>query len=292
MSEKKPNFKLPSPTDFLLKTPFYQKFTVLNFGDLYKVKYFGGPIDCFCTGCNKEATFKNDDIEKQRRLAASVEPVITRGRVQVSEPETGTFELPFKCTRCGHTYYFVFFVDTNYINPENKEEIPYKLYTIQKIGQFPSYSDLNSYSISKYRKVLDQNKFKEFSRSIHLASHDIGIASFTYLRRIFESLIEDARQEATTQETWNNEEFIKYQMDKKITALKAFLPPFLTEHPKIYSILSKGIHELTEEECLAHFEVIKAGIELILDQKLEKAERDLKLKEANAALQRVYQGVS
>lgn len=289
MSKESNNLKLPSPADFLLKTPFYQKFITSNVNDLSNLGYFGGPIDCYCTRCGKEATFINNDAERQRRLADSAQPVITRGRVHESRPMTCTSDLTLNCTRCGCTYYFIFFMSTEYINPENKEEPPYKQYTIQKIGQYPSYSDLNTHSISKYSKVLGESKFREMSRSIHLASHDIGIASFTYLRRIFESLIEDARQEASKQENWNDNEFNKLPMDKKIAALNGFIPPFLATHSKIYSILSKGIHELTEEECLAHYNVIKTGIELILDQKIEQDERNKKIKEANKALQKIYQ---
>ncbi len=38
----------------------------------------------------------------------------------------------------------------------------------------------------------------------------------------------------------------------------------------MYSILSKGIHELSEEECLQYFKLMKIGIELILDEQLEE----------------------
>lgn len=73
-------------------------------------------------------------------------------------------------------------------------------------------------------------------------------------------------------------------MDKKITVLKSFLPPFLVTNSKLYSILSKGIHELTENECLNIFEHVKLGIELILDEKIEQIDREKKIKEAEQKL--------
>lgn len=43
----------------------------------------------------------------------------------------------------------------------------------------------------------------------------------------------------------------------------------------MYSILSKGVHELEEQECLEYFNIVKDGIELILDEKLyEKNKND------------------
>ena len=62
------------------------------------------------------------------------------------------------------------------------------------------------------------------------------------------------------------------------------MPDFLADHPKLYSILSKGIHELSEDECLKHFPVVKVGIELILDDKLEILRRRQKLEEASEAI--------
>lgn len=41
--------------------------------------------------------------------------------------------------------------------------------------------------------------------------------------------------------------------------------------------MSKGIHELSEDECLEMFPYVRAGIELILDDLL--AERERKAKE-------------
>lgn len=48
------------------------------------------------------------------------------------------------------------------------------------------------------------------------------------------------------------------------------LPDFLVKNRDLYGILSKGIHELSEDECLSYFDPVKAALELILDQALEK----------------------
>lgn len=68
-------------------------------------------------------------------------------------------------------------------------------------------------------------------------------------------------------------------MDEKILLLKNHLPEFLIKNKVLHSILSKGIHSLSEEECLMYFEKVRVGIELILDEKIEQ---ELKKKKIEA----------
>ena len=71
-------------------------------------------------------------------------------------------------------------------------------------------------------------------------------------------------------------------MENKVELLKSHLPSQLVEMKSVYSILSKGVHHLSENECLAYFEPLKLSIELILDQKIEmdlKRQRDERVKE-------------
>jgi len=62
------------------------------------------------------------------------------------------------------------------------------------------------------------------------------------------------------------------------------LPSFLVENRGLYSILSKGIHSLSEEECLRYFDTVRVGIELILDEKHEQLEKRKKLEKAKSAI--------
>ena len=80
-------------------------------------------------------------------------------------------------------------------------------------------------------------------------------------------------------------------MDEEIPLLKDLLPSFLVENRKMYSILSKSIHELSEEECLAAFNVVRLGIELILDEKIEKKEKERKINNATKEIQRTYESL-
>ena len=55
----------------------------------------------------------------------------------------------------------------------------------------------------------------------------------------------------------------------------------------LYGVLSQGVHELTEDECLSYFPVLKLSIELILDRKIEEEAKSKRAKDVKAQLQEV-----
>jgi len=143
---------------------------------------------------------------------------------------------------------------------------------IIKIGQFPSIADIEIHNIDKYRKLL-KNEYRDFSKAIGLYANGIGAGSLVYLRRIFENLIDEKREIAASNPEWDNDNYQRAKMDEKIKMLKSFLPPILVENRKIYGLMSKGIHELSEKTCKDIFPNIELGIELILDTKLAEIEK-------------------
>ena len=132
--------------------------------------------------------------------------------------------------------------------------------------------------------MLTNEEMKEFTRAIGLAASGVGIGSFVYLRRIFENQIAEAFEMALKNEDVVKNDFIRARMDEKIEMLKNYLPETLVEARSIYGILSKGIHSLTEEECLLSFDVLKQGIEMILDDKLEQKRKVEKRKKTMASI--------
>jgi hypothetical protein len=77
-------------------------------------------------------------------------------------------------------------------------------------------------------------------------------------------------------------------MDEKIELLKSELPVFLLENRILYGILSKGIHELSENECLEYFPTVRLGVELILDEKLEAKRRRDKIELAKKSIGKIH----
>lgn len=180
-----------------------------------------------------------------------------------------------------------FFIVTLTCKRKSNDELRFFVFRNKKIalkvGQWPSLADLQFASIGrKYDGVLDEKSLAEFKRAIGLAAHGIGVGSFVYLRRIFEKLIFQTFDTYKSGLSVDKNDFAPKRMEDKVEILKDHLPSQLVEMKSIYSILSKGVHQLSEEECLAYFEPLKLSIELILDQKIEldlKQQRDAKVKQ-------------
>lgn len=278
--------KYTTVNSLILEMPMYSKQEILNTVDnelLFNLKTYTGTIDFNCKECNSASTWKgtNAIIKLFGTFIQNYEhftKIIQGHPEQLKNQLINQFYyINFECTRDkNHKAIFVYWVDS----------------FIQKIGQYPSLVSMNETDIKKYKKVLTNEKFKEYKRGIGLVAHGIGIGSFVYLRRIFEDLIENAHSESKTQTDWNEEKYKMARMDDKIELLKSNLPKFLVENKIIYGILSKGIHELGEEECLRHFPIMKNGIELMLDEKLSEIERINKTKEAEKAILIVKNAIS
>jgi len=141
---------------------------------------------------------------------------------------------------------------------------------IIKIGQIPSLTDLQFGELGKkYDKQLGREDLKLYKKAIGLAAHGVGAGSFVYLRRIFEKLILATFKDHSKDLNISELDFNKKYMADKVDILKDYLPSQLVSMRSIYSILSSGVHELIEEDCLAYFPALKLSIELILDQQIE-----------------------
>ena len=155
---------------------------------------------------------------------------------------------------------------------------------LMKVGQYPSMADVHIGKVRQYNKVLEKSLVREFTKAIGLAANGVGIGAYVYLRRIFERLIIDAANIAKENENLDIEQFERLRMDEKIKSLRNYLPPFIADHQSVYGILSKGIHELSEEECLEYFDIMRNSIELILDQRIEMHKKQRKQKEIEKQL--------
>ncbi len=148
-----------------------------------------------------------------------------------------------------------------------------------KVGQDPSLANIANDASKAYRSVLSTEDSRELYKAIGLAAHGVGIGSFVYLRRIFERLIKGRFDTFKAEEGWSDSDFNKLRMDDKVEFLKDHLPSFLVENKRIYSILSVGLHELSEQNCLGFFGVLEKSIFIILEEDKKKKE-ELELRRA------------
>lgn len=186
----------------------------------------------------------------------------------------GVEDIKIKCRRYGDELSFFVHYD-------------HESHKFQKIGQYPSIAAFHISEIKQYKKLLNDEKLKEFTRAIGLAANGVGIGSFVYLRRIFETLIIEAKNFAESDGVITNDDYQKVRVDERIELLSGYLPKFLVENKAMYSILSLGIHELDEKTCLAHFDTLRVGIEIILDEKLDELKKKEKIEAAKKKLSEI-----
>ena len=157
--------------------------------------------------------------------------------------------------------------------------------TFRKIGQYPSIADLEFPVLDIYKKVLSINDRKEFGRAIGLYASGIGAGSYVYLRRIFERLLIQAKTNAG--KAIDDELFNKAHVDEKIIMLKDYLPKMLTDNTVLYGVLSKGVHQLSEEDCIEYFPVLRDCIFMILNEWDEMRKKKEKEESIGKALSQI-----
>ena len=251
---------IPTTQEFCASVPIYKEYDIsqTKLEELVKLQTSQETIDSYCVECRQQSVF-------QKKAGREPEIITLKDR---------DFAITFICSR-DQRHQMKFYFRINSLK-------------ISKVGQYPSLADLHLQDIAKYRKILEEKEYSEFAKAVGLHAHGIGIGSFVYMRRIFENLIETAHQKTSDISDWNDEVFQKSRMHEKISLLKEYLPETLVKNANIYSILSKGIHDLTEDECLEHFSTIRLGIELILDEEIEKREREKKVKGLTDEIGRIH----
>ena len=157
--------------------------------------------------------------------------------------------------------------------------------TMIKIGQYPSIADMEFPKLKEYDNVLTEEDRREMGSAIGLYANGVGVGSYVYLRRILERILSQARDKAG--DSIDTETFNRSKVKEKIEMLKDYLPPFLTSNKILYGVLSKGVHELSEKDCILYFPVVRDCIFMILDQWEELRKKEAKEKEIRAGLAKI-----
>ncbi|GEM_PF-3092796 len=158
----------------------------------------------------------------------------------------------------------------------NRNHRKYNIYhkyddKIIKIGQYPSEADNGSNEyLDKVKAICDKKEAKEISKYIKIAlimeSYGYGIASLLYMRRAFEILI-------ATSEGKDRNDNTGVTMRDRIKN-NQYLPKVIKENARVYNVISEGIHNQTEEECIELFKVIKAGVIILISKTYAHVEEE------------------
>jgi hypothetical protein len=221
-----------------------------------------GTFDCYCIRCQKETPFIISPLSIK-----STGGGLRDGNALAQPPHI--FGLRAVCQRDLTTYSYAF------------KEVDKR---IVKIGQHPSMADIAFGELKGIDKGLDQTDRAELGKALGLFSHDAALGAFTYLRRVFERLISRAHQRQADRGN-PVEGFATKRMDEKIAALSGELPERVVRNSAVFSILSLGIHELSDEKCKVIFPLMKAIIFQMLEQEEHQRREAIAERETESAFQ-------
>ncbi|RYG88810.1 MAG: hypothetical protein EON59_03200 [Alphaproteobacteria bacterium] len=265
MTESKP--AAISAGNFLLNFPLYRDVDAKEQQQLVRDLREGRvQFDCHCCECGRQSTFK------------TIADVLRKPPVSVSSMRPGEairppafFSIRLLCARASHVHQYHLW------------EIAGRL---QKIGQLPSYGDIIIGEMAAEAKALDPADRRELNKALRLFSSDIFIGAFVYLRRVFERVVGTAADLAI--KAGVEPESLKIPMAERIVALKDYLPEAVSKNAVVWKILSRGVHELSEEDCQAIFPVMQAAIMQMLEQESHRQ----KARRAEVELERALQGIA
>jgi hypothetical protein len=260
---------------FLEEYPLYKKFSFeieklgrgmygITLGTVL-VKLPKPAINMHCPICKSMQTFNMvgeyyDDINKKRE----------------SSPAFLSFQLNYFCSSC-KTNHYEFFIDfgVNRTIDKDKNEV-WSNGWVRKIGQRPEWSIEVDKQLQGF---LSSTNTELFKRGLVCESQSYGIGAYSYYRRVTEAILADLLVEIETLVPEGKDK-VKYTValektkkeivaSNKLALIKDLLPSdLLTEgyNPLdvIYSAISDGLHNWTDEECLDISEAIRKCLEFLV----------------------------
>lgn len=236
--------------------------------DIDKFKGNIEALDLWCPNCKKEKTFNhaNSDYIYNSTTGYKNDPYNAYGNNEC--PKNNIFYKSYMCPTCHQKVIYLFKILEN---------------CVMKIGQFPSLRDLEGNQLAKYNKsqFIDQDDINNMKKASTLACESFYIGAYSYMRRVFENLINRTYQHNIEHYSFKKEEFDRKHMDEKVALIKNDLPVDDDIYNVMYKNLSRGIHQLTEKECEERFISLYSVMVDILEDEIsqkEKQERRKNLK--------------
>ncbi|MEJ8815468.1 hypothetical protein WKW77_30695 [Variovorax ureilyticus] len=254
----------------LIKTPLY---TPVGFdGDaeaqLRALRLTEERFDMYCPGCQAPATWATvptqeaQELKKRTTLVSAASGSASGMRVYWS----GHFSLRATCTRGRHPLILYFQTTGGHLE---KSEVK-----LTKMGQYPSMSDIQMGDLKELGDAMPKELRREFVQAIHTTAHGYSVAACVYYRRVFEKVLDEAKaahMQAVGMNAWP--EYVAAKTPERIKMLADQLPEFMVDNAALYSILSEGVHQLTEEQCAEVLPLLRESIEMILMERKAKSDK-------------------
>lgn len=217
-------------------------------------------FDAYCVDCKQAATFAAAET-REHHIARTMMPSPSRvGGSLPPQPRYGILMRQYNCTRISEHIVTVV--------------LQYTAEGIMKIGQFPSMADLADLNRRRYETELgDSTIAKEFVDSSILFGHGYGIAAFLYVRRVIEHIVKAAEAEAAADGIDLGYEPRATFFRDRIKALAGYLPDSMVQNARVYSLLSEGVHNLTDDLCLKFFPAMQSAVAQYMQEHQARRER-------------------
>ncbi len=214
-------------------------------------------LDLYCPTCHDNKTFI------RRRF---------KGNDIISKVWDGGFyhdrirDIVYICPTCGKELFFSFIYIGN---------------SVIKLAQYPSFFEVSRDELKKYQKndLIDKESFAEIYKAEICASESYFVASYTYMRRVYENMLLNVFNQNIEEIGITEEEYRKLRSDEKMEKIKPFLAIDEEIYKPLYSLLSAGIHSLTEDECCQEYSLLKSILLDILEEQKAKKEKEKKRRE-------------
>lgn len=148
----------------------------------------------------------------------------------------------------------------------------------------------------KKMKLLNEDDLKELNNANKCKKLGMNIASFVYMRRIFENMLQriyEAHQSEVTIKD-SSKKFIDLFVKDKVKLLKPYLPILMNEevssdkYIKLYKLLSEGIHKLNEDICESLYNIIKELLLMILEKEMQEKKNRKNLTELETSFNKIF----
>jgi hypothetical protein len=240
------------------------------------LRAFGDRYETYCPECGKDSIFQaSGDPTAQYWLREDD----LSGREDSVEPELrwpGPFTVELRCSRHEwHAIRLYFELDIELPAPAGPSEIPTRVCRLTKVGQWPSLLDFRLHEIAEVEAAFSNSLAREWRRSLVTAAHGFNVAACVHLRRVFEGLLLEVRDQVDSgvHKGADWPEFDRGRTGDRIRLVASELPPLIVQHPDIYGLLSKGVHELTEEECAREMPILQRAMRVAAQQRLDARTR-------------------
>jgi hypothetical protein len=262
MANKKFLEEYPLYKDFKTnKTWFKNQSIVLKANNLSKPA-----INMNCSSCESMQTFNmNNEYHKEH----SNEPIL--GQVK---------DLRYLCSSCQNSMY-VFLV--HFFSEEIGGDSEEFVLIVNKVGQVPAWDiEIDE----EFEKMLGDH-VQHYKSGLICESQSYGIGAYAYFRRVVEDVIDELLKSISGLVEENEKKEYKKKLEEvkqekiaenKIKIVQDLLPSSLQVEgmnplKQLYSVLSDGVHNKTDEECMNDAEAIK-NILIFLVNQINRTERD------------------